>query len=87
MPHRPVLSRRDLLRWTAGPEGTTYDLHVTDEDLEVLATARRIGEAEYLVDPEALAGLPPGEKVLWRVVAYLPDGGQVASRTFVTPVQ
>jgi hypothetical protein len=81
------LPRQDcLLRWTAGPEGTTFDLQVTDEDLEILAEAWRLSVPEYRIDPGALAGLSPGSSVLWRVIAYLPDGRRASSRTFVTPL-
>jgi hypothetical protein len=88
LPADQALSREDcVLRWAAGPEGTTYDLQVTDEDLEVLAEAWRLSVPEYRLDPEALAGLSPGSSLLWRVTAYLPDGRQASSRTFVTPVE
>jgi hypothetical protein len=88
LPAEQALSPEDcVLRWAAGPEKTTYDLHVTDEDLEILAEAWRLSAPEYRVDPEALAGLSPGSSILWRVTAYLPDGRQASSRTFVTPVE
>lgn len=88
LPAGQALSRKDcVLRWAAGLEGTTYDLQVTDEDLEILAEAWRLSVPEYRIEPEALAGLPPGSSVLWRVTAHLPDGRQASSRTFVTPLE
>lgn len=88
LPSGETLVRTDgLLHWTAGPEGTTYDLQVTDADLEILATAWRLNQAEYRLDPEALAGLAPGAAIHWRVTAHLPDGRQTVSRTFITTME
>jgi hypothetical protein len=72
------------LRWTSGPPGTTYDITVTDEDLEVLASQSGLAELSYRLEPETLAQLPPGAKILWRVTARLPDGGRQSSKTFST---
>ena len=36
-----------ILRWAAGPPGTTYDVTITDEDLEALAGATRLSVTEY----------------------------------------
>jgi hypothetical protein len=75
------------LRWTAGPPETTYDITVTSEDLEALATAAGLAGPDYRVDPEALADLTPGAAILWRVTAHLPDGGRHSSETFRTIVE
>lgn len=76
-----------VLRWAVGPEGTTYDVTVTTEELEPIAQAQRLERPEYRIDPPALEGVPPGAGVLWRVTANLPDGRRVASRTFATPAE
>lgn len=75
------------LRWTAGPEGTLYDVVVTGEDLEVVTTAEGLTEAELLLPEAALAGLPSGARLLWRVEAQLPDGSRRASPTFTTRLE
>lgn len=76
-----------VLRWTPGPEGTLYEVQVTDEDLDLLGRGWRLQDPEFRIDPAALADLPEGASVLWRVTARLPDGREVASPTFTTPVR
>lgn len=76
-----------LLRWAAGPEGTTYDLQVMTENLEPLARAARLDRPEYQVEEEALQELVAGSRILWRVTAHLPDGRRVLSRTFVSVIR
>ncbi len=76
-----------VLRWAAGPKGTTYDLHVTGGRLEPLARVSRLQVPEYRVETEKLAAVASGDRVLWRVIAHLPDGRLVASRTFATALE
>jgi hypothetical protein len=83
-----ALPRDDFrLRWSAGPEGSRYDLRVTTESLEVVADAAGLAETSYVVPPSALSAVPSGGRVLWRVEVAPPDGGRTASRTFVTRVR
>ena len=84
---QPLSRDACVLRWTAGPEGTTYDLKLTTEDLDPLGKAWRLESPEYQIDPQALAGVPPGGAILWRVTAHLPDGRRLSSRTFSTPLE
>jgi hypothetical protein len=86
-PNQPLPRAECVLRWTAGPEGTTYDLTLTTGDLEPLARVWRLERSEYRVDPGVLKDVPSGETVLWRVTAHLPDGRVVSSRTFSTRVE
>lgn len=77
-----------LLRWSApATPGATYDVEVSTEDLRVVASAEDLGEPQFQVPASALAGLPPGARLLWKVDAELPLGGHVSSPTFVTTVQ
>lgn len=77
-----------LLRWSA-PEtpGATYDVEVSTEDLRVIASGDDLREPRFLVPAHALAGLPPGARLLWKVDAELPQGERVSSPTFVTNVR
>jgi hypothetical protein len=82
------LPREDFrLRWSAGPEGSRYDLRVTSEALEVLVDASDLAETSYVVPPSALTPVPPGGRVLWRVEVVAPDATRTASRTFVARVR
>ncbi|MEM1205570.1 MAG: hypothetical protein AAGN66_20230 [Acidobacteriota bacterium] len=68
-----------VLRWR-GPEGAvSWDLWVSSGDLSDLAVATGLTVPEYAVPAEALAGLPSGAPVFWRVVARLEDGTEVSS--------
>ena len=74
-----------LLRWSAlETQGATYDVEVSTEDLRVIASADDLTQPQFQVPADALAGLPPGTRLLWKVDADLPDGGSVSSPTFVT---
>jgi hypothetical protein len=84
-----ALPRQQLvLRWSA-PEtpGATYDVEVSTEDLRVIAGGDGLREPQFQVPMSALAGLPSGARLLWKVDAELPQGGHVTSNTFVTTVQ
>ncbi|HLE85309.1 MAG TPA: zf-HC2 domain-containing protein [Thermoanaerobaculia bacterium] len=80
-----------VLRWALGgdgsPEGTTYDLLVSGEDLQPLAEADELEEPSYRVPPAALEALPSGAEILWRVEAHLPDGRTARSPTFTNRIK
>jgi hypothetical protein len=76
-----------VLRWTAGPEGTRYEVRVTTEELQPLFTATAVTTAEVSVPGERLAPLPAGSRVLWQVAATLPSGEIVSSQTFAARVR
>lgn len=83
----PLPRGKFILRWTAGPEGTTFDIRVTTERLALLACSRGLDRPEFWVPKEALDPIPPGSRVFWQVTAYLPDGHRSDSATFVTLVE
>ena len=76
-----------LLRWTAAPSGSRYDIVVTTADLAILAQARGLEVPEYRVPAERLQPLAPGTRLLVRVVANTPDGQTLSSRTFDVTVR
>lgn len=88
VPLSPVetLSAPWELRWSAGLEGTTYDVHVTTLDLDELHTAVRVTGTSYLLPEEAVTRIRARESVVWQVVAHLPDGERHASRSVVVAV-
>jgi hypothetical protein len=79
---RPLPRADCLLAWTAGPEGTLYEVTVATADLNVVARGRGLKEARFQVPEAALRDLPEGQSLVWKVEAQLPDGGRVASPAF-----
>lgn len=78
-----LVSRAECrLRWSFAVPGARFALRVSDESLQPLASARDLGEAEFLVPEPALRGVAAGARILWQVDARLPDGGSVTSKTF-----
>jgi hypothetical protein len=76
-----------LLRWSAGPEGSRYNVEVATADLEVIARARGLEREEFAVPANRLADLPPGAELLWRVEATLPDGRTITTPTFIARLE
>lgn len=77
------LPRDDFrLRWSAGPEGASYTVRVTDADLTPLFVRAGLEATEVRVPPESLAGAAAGEALLWQVDMRLPGGNVVASPTY-----
>jgi len=72
------------LHWSAGPEGTRYDLTVSDGDLEILATVRGLTQPVYTLPEEEIP--ETAVELLWRVTARLPDGRTLSSETFTTGI-
>jgi hypothetical protein len=83
----PLPRERCLLRWTPGPEGTVYQVRVTNQKLDVLARAGGLEAPEFLVPVEALEGVAPGARIVWQVTARLPDGKKVDSTSFLARVE
>ncbi len=84
---KPLPRDHAELAWSGAPEGSTYDLSLSTEDLRTLDQAEDLEEPRYTVPAKAFDGLASGAKVLWRVEAHLPDGRTVASPTFVTAIE
>jgi len=79
---RPLPRTDCLLAWTAGPEGTVYEVTVATADLKIVARGRGLKEARFQVPEAALRDLPSGQSLIWKVEAQLPDGGRVGSPAF-----
>jgi hypothetical protein len=73
-----------VLRWSPLAGATSYDVEVSTEDLRPVAAAKGQTAAEYHIPESALAGLPAGSRLLWRVDAVRPDGSHENSQTFIT---
>jgi hypothetical protein len=78
---------RFLLRWSAGPQGSTYLLRLTTIDLAPLLVQQDLTRAEFVAPSAALANVESGEQLLWQVEVRLPDGQRIASETYVVTVE
>jgi hypothetical protein len=76
-----------VLRWSAGPAGTTYVVRLSTADLATLLVKSDIAVTELAVPGSALANVKTGDELLWQVEARLPDGRRVASQTYVVRVE
>ena len=78
------LSRNSaVLRWSPGPEGSTYAVRVTTADLLPVLDKQGITGVELAVPAAVLEKVPSGEQLLWQVEIRLPDGQRIASQTYV----
>jgi len=83
-----TLSRESpLLRWSAVEGARHYKLSVTTQGLEPVFERAGLSTTELELPAEALQGVPPGAKLLWRVEADLPDGTKRRSTTFTVELQ
>jgi hypothetical protein len=86
-PDQPLARDDFRLRWSSAAEGSRYEVRVTTESLETVATARDLGEPAFLVPESALGSLPSGSRLLWQVRVTLPDGQRSDSQTFVATLR
>jgi hypothetical protein len=86
-PDIPLSRDPCLLRWTPGPEGSRYQVHVATEALEVIASSGTIDAVEYQLPSEAVASLPPGSKLVWQVEVLAPDGARWSSPVFTATLE
>lgn len=80
---RPLPRERCVLRWSSAGEGARYDLRMATSTLAVIYSARGLTTPQHQVPASALAGLPPGARLIWQVEAVAPDGTRTTSATFV----
>jgi hypothetical protein len=78
---------RFVLRWSAGPQGTTYTVRLSTADLASLLVRSDIQDVELTVPGAVLANVRSGEELLWQVEARLPNGRRVVSETYVVRVE
>jgi len=75
-PEEALPQQAFVLSWEAEPpwRDARFSVTVTTEDLTPVAAAHGLEETSYEVPAEALAALPAGARLLWRVEAVRPDG-------------
>lgn len=83
----PLARDRFILQWSPGPEGTIYEVLITDERLETLHRAYSLDQPSYRVPETVLVDLKSGERVFWQVIAELPDGRWVRSESYSSIIE
>jgi len=76
-----------ILRWSAGPAGTTYLVRLSTADLASLLVKSDVTVTELTVPSSVLTNVKTGDELLWQVEAQLPDGRRVVSQTYVVRVE
>jgi hypothetical protein len=76
-----------VLRWSPLPGAVSYDVEVSTEDLQPVAAAKGQTTPEFRIPDSALAALPPGARLLWRIEAVHADGSRESSQTFTSPLR
>ena len=78
------LSRNSaVLRWSPGPEDSTYAVRLTTADLVLVLEKQDITGEELSVPAALLEKFPSGEQLLWQVEVRLLNGQRIASQTYV----
>lgn len=73
------------LQWSSGPDGTLYDVVVSDGDLEILDTITGLTLPEHTLHEEKIPASTL--ELFWRVTAHYPDGRRQSSPTFTTTLE
>jgi hypothetical protein len=78
----PLARDQAVLRWTAGPPGSLYEVRVLTRDGREIAVESGLTEAHYQIPPSALSEVSAGTILYWQVKALQPDGKNLGSKTF-----
>lgn len=88
LPEGQALPRQAaVLRWSPVPGASLYNVQVTTEDLQVIASQESLTGTQYRLPAQLLESLPAGTPLLWQVEAVFPDGTRQTSQTFFTTIQ
>jgi anti-sigma factor RsiW len=77
-PDTPLPRDGFVLSWEAQPpwEESSFSVVVTTEALDPVAEIHGLEETRFQVPPDALADLPAGARLLWRLEAVHPEAGR-----------
>jgi hypothetical protein len=76
-----------VLRWTPGPQGSSYVVRLSTADLQPLLTREGLSRSQLVVPSSVLAPLADGAQLLWQVDIRTPDGRLASSQTFVVTLE
>lgn len=75
-----------LLRWTELP-AARYSVQLATRDLTPIWSTTGLAKGEIAVPQDALARLPVGARLVWRVTAQKQDGSTVTSPAFLLELE
>jgi hypothetical protein len=78
---------RFVLKWSPGPQGSSYSVRLSTADLTLLLVQQNLASAELTVPASALTPVKSGDRLLWQVEVRLPSGQQIPSETYVVTLQ
>jgi hypothetical protein len=78
----PLPRDQAVLRWSAGPPGSLYEVHVLTREGQEILVESGLTKAHYKIPPSALSGVPADTVLYWQVKALQPDGKSLGSKTF-----
>ena len=78
---------RFVLRWSPGPQGSSYSVRLSTADLALLLVQQNIASPELSVPASALAQVKSGDQLLWQVEVRLPNGQQIPSETYIVTME
>ena len=78
---------RFVLKWSPGPQGSSYSVRLSTADLTLLLVQHNVASPELTVPASALTQVKSGDRLLWQVEVRLPNGQQVPSETYVVTLQ
>lgn len=76
-----------VLAWQPVPGAESYELLVTTSELRTVAAPKGLTETQYQVPETALADLPAGTLLHWRVIAVYPDESRKQSKSATTTLE
>jgi hypothetical protein len=78
---------RFVLKWSPGPQGSSYSVRLSTADLVPLLVQQNIASPELFVPASALTQVKSGDQLLWQVEVRLANGQQIPSETYVVTLQ
>ncbi len=78
---------RFVLKWSPGPQGSTYSVRLSTTDLALLFVQQNLASPELSVPASALTAVKSGDRLFWQVEVRLPNGQQVPSETYAVTMQ
>lgn len=76
-----------LLRWSPGPQGSTYALRLSTADLKPLFVKEGLTRPELIVPAAVFEGIATGTQLLWQVEVWRPNGQRSASETYTVTLE